>query len=104
MIFWYDDTEGSKDRAYQSAEEFYNASGINGGANIRIPVVYRNNSNLFLDPDVDYNEVFSCPSTSASEEEELTSSSPSITGIFSSLSTSLSIALFFAFVVFEFAI
>ena len=66
LILWYDNTEGSKDHAYQRAEEFYVASGINGGANIRIPVVYRDNNKLYIDPAVDFNEVFSCPADESS--------------------------------------
>lgn len=62
LIFWYDEVEGSEELANQRAREFYYASGINGGANIRIPVVYRDNRKTFHDPsDGDYTELFSCP-------------------------------------------
>ena len=109
LVLWYDDGEGSKERAYQRAEEFYTASGINGGANIRIPVVYRDNNQLYIDPAVDFNTVFSCPAddtegTTATETEGSTSSSPSVFSQLPSLSASISTILLFTFVLFEFAI
>jgi len=101
LVVWYDDEDGSKDLAYTRAKEFYDASGLNGGPNIRIPVVYRNNSKLFDDPDdVDSDIVFSCPDENNSNTDSVEEGNPlSSSGPFTFINLSLIVSVFVVFAI-----